>query len=80
MKIKTRIQALAMFWGCDTEDVKECRYQSTRTNIPVFTSDNNYWCITKDTESPAKGEEWNWFEQFDPLVNKDGWRIWKTQI
>jgi hypothetical protein len=78
MEIKTRIQALAVYWGCDVEDVKNCRYQSTRTNIPVFTSDENYWCATKKNERPASGDEWCWTEQIDNYVNKYGWRIWKA--
>jgi len=78
MNLRTRIQVLAFYWGCDVSDVKDCRYQSTRTNIPVFTANESYWCVTKHNEKPAKGDEWNWVKQLDETANSQGWQIWST--
>lgn len=78
MNIKTRKQALATYWGCDIAEVEDYRYQPTKTSIPVYTSGDKYYCVTKN-DKPAThrdGFDWNWKQVHDSLVEKYGWKIW----
>jgi len=81
MKIATRRQAMAIYWGCDVSDVNDCIYHPTRTSIPVYTSAENYFCVTKKNEKPAThrdGFDWDWKKQTDALIESNDWQIWKA--
>lgn len=75
---------MAVYWGCDVGDVDDCRYQSTRTNIPVWTADDDCFCITKTHEKPAIHKnavsQWNWKPMTDKMLEKQGWKVWKAEI
>ena len=44
---------MAEYFGCDYADMDDCRYQPTRyIAIPVWTSGNHYYCVTRGSEPP----------------------------
>ena len=82
MKIKTSTQALAILWSCDVGDVKDSRYHGGHTSIPVYSSDDGYWCSSKTKPAVHYNDDilWEWKEVKDNFVNSQGWKIWKCEI
>jgi hypothetical protein len=82
MAIKTRLQAIATYFCCDVYEAEECRYQSTRTSMPVWTKGIAFYCVTKGSQKPAvhsDGMEWKWKRVDDNFINSFGWKIWKSE-
>lgn len=76
-------EAIANVLGCDITDVRENRYQYGRTNIPVFTEGDYYYCATMEDGEPAKHKsiEWQWERCKDiPMNSKKGWIVWKAHM
>lgn len=79
MKRISAATVLATEWCCDVSNVTENRYQAGRTNIPVFTGGDDYYCVTRIGGKPAThcdADRWNWVtmnSSFAESVNKQIW-------
>lgn len=83
MGVKTRLQAIATHFGCDVHEMEESRYQSTKTSMPVWTTEDAYYCVTKGSQKPAvhkDGMEWNWVRSKDTLIESFGWKVWQSKF
>jgi hypothetical protein len=79
--MKTSIAAIATHLGMDNSEVREYRYHTGRTSLPVWSVDDSYYCVTKGTQKPAvhrDGMEFNWIKVKDNYVELDGWQVWKS--
>lgn len=81
MKKHTGANVIAMEWGWDVNDLKDYRYQSTKTSVPVYAVDNAYYCATKEGEKPAthSGIEWDWKNTGSSFGHCVGWIIWEAK-
>jgi hypothetical protein len=80
--IKTKNSAIASHLMLEASELKDYRYHYGRTSLPVWSVDNEYYCVTKGAEKPAKhrdGLAWEWEEVSDNWVNHNGYRIWKSK-
>lgn len=56
---KTGAEIIAFVTGQDFADMKENRYQSTRTSIPVYTIGSSYYCCpTLNEKQLPKDFDW----------------------
>ena len=79
--IKNRTDAIATHLGMDIVEVREYRYHQGRTNLPVWSIDNHFYCVTKGNQKPARhrdGLEFNWVRVKDNYVELDDWLIYKS--
>jgi hypothetical protein len=79
--IKNRKEALALHLMLDYSEVENYRYHYGHTTIPVYAIDEDYYCVTRKGEKPAKHRysiEWIWYEQKDSLCNFWGYKIYKA--
>lgn len=80
--IKSKREALATHCGIDFAETEDYRYHYGQTTQPVWAFDDCYYCVTKTNQRPAKhrsGIEWNWMEEKNDFINKDGYKIWKSK-
>jgi hypothetical protein len=79
MKRFTGKTLLATEFGWDNSEMEECRYQSGRTDRPVFVINDDYYCAVKIGQKPAKhydGGQWNWQQKSSRFAESNGWQIW----
>lgn len=48
-------EIIAATFGWSVADINECRYQATRTSIPVYTSGEKYYCCPAVGQKCPKG-------------------------
>lgn len=76
----TQKSAIATHLGMDIHDLDDCEYQSTKNSgAKIFVIGNNYYCAIKNKPLPRKNE-FNWTEVKDDYVNKNGYKIYITEI
>jgi hypothetical protein len=56
-KRRSRREALAFFFSTDVADIEW--YQPGHTKIPVFATEDWYYCATREGERPPEG--WQWY-------------------
>jgi hypothetical protein len=56
-KRRSRREALASFFSTDLSDIEW--YQPGRTKIPVFATEDWYYCATREGERPPEGWRWH---------------------
>ena len=49
---------IAWFYCSDIKDISDCRYQSTRYPIPVYTLGDDYVCCPRAGGKPPEGFNW----------------------
>ena len=79
MFLMTRTQAFANHIGCDLAEVKDYRYHYGRTSLPVWSVDNQYYCVTKVGAKPSthrNGMEFDWVQLKDNFAEASGFQIW----
>jgi len=70
--------ALAMHYDMDDKEVKEYRYQSTRTPCPVYTLDDDYVTATSG-KVPTGNHDYTWEPVKSWITAAYGWRIWRKK-
>ena len=81
----SHLEVLAAYLETCVEDLRDYRYQSTRTRDPIYSQgDDDYYCASKRKPSASYGwpgqNTWNWVEQPFEQIWIDrfpGWKIWK---
>jgi hypothetical protein len=78
--MKTKKEAIATFLGMDTTELKDYTYQEGRTNSPVYSVSNKYYCATKNSK-PSKHRDiiFDWVEIPNDFINRQGFKIWKSE-
>lgn len=74
---------LAMVFGWDNSDMEDCRYQAGRTDRPVFTINEDYYCAVKIGQNPAKsydGVQWEWEKVESKFAESNDWQVWVAKI
>lgn len=74
---------LSMVFGWDSSDMEDCRYQAGRTNRPVYTINEDYYCAVKIGQKPAKshaGIQWEWEKVESTIAESEGWQVWVCKI
>lgn len=63
------LNVFACTLGYEISEARECRYQPTRTKIPVYTSGDDYFCVSKKDPGALLDMKWQkhtdqfWAEQ-----------------
>lgn len=75
-------QAVAMYFGCDIDDLSERRYQRMRTPCAVYSCDEDYFTATKGSRKPKSCDDnfmgcWKW-ERVSGHGLPEGWNIWRA--
>ena len=78
--IKTSKEALATHLNMDYADLKDYEYQYGRSVIKIYAFDDAYYCAMKDNKPLPRKEEFNWVEVPDVLINKFGFKIYKSEV
>ncbi len=68
---------LCVTLGLDSSELGDYRYHYGRTNIPVYAIGDDYFCVTRIKEKPAKHNydmEWIWTE----VERNTNHIIWKS--
>lgn len=82
MKRYTGKTLLATAFGWDNADMEECRYQAGRSDRPVFTINEDYYCAVKIGQKPARslnGIQWEWRKETSSFAESVGWQIWVSK-
>lgn len=77
--IRNKAQALAHNTGMDVTELKDYRYHYGRTSKPIWSIDNQYYCVTLLNESPANhrdGMVFEWVKLTDNFAAHYGYQIW----
>jgi len=73
---------LAMQFGWDIGDLREQRYQDTRTNGAVYTIGDNYYCCVPLGKQPYQDRtslvQWSWQPVESAFAKGEGFQIWKA--
>lgn len=81
--IKSRAEALARHLDWDIADLRDYRYHYGRTSVPVWSVGDTYYCVTKDSQKPARhrdGIEWGWVDKTADITLKSlGFRVWESK-
>jgi len=83
MKRYTGKTMLAMVFGWDNADIEDCRYQAGRTDRPVYTINEDYYCAVKIGQNPARnrdGDQWNWEKVESQFAESNGWQVWVAKV
>ena len=51
-------EALAATLGMDIAELRDCRYQETRTWMPVYSGGENYYCTSQTNPGNLLGLRW----------------------
>lgn len=78
--MKTAIEALASHLNYDISELKEYRYQPSRSTKPIYSIGDDYLTCIKGKQKPAQSternaDEWFWEEIKNDFVNKYGFKI-----
>lgn len=79
--IKSKRDAIATHCGLELSEVEYYRYHYGLTTQPVYAFTDQYYCVTRAGEKPAKhreGIKWNWKIVPDAFVNESGYFIWQA--
>lgn len=73
---------IAMEFCWDIADLRDYRYQSTRTDKPIFAIGNTYYCASPISKPPAKHQaiDYEWVKYESKLAENYGWQIWKCEV
>lgn len=80
--ITTPTEALATYLNVDLLDLKDYRYQPSRTTKPIFTYGDDYLCAIKGKQklpqsTQPNSDEWFWEEIKSPYINGYGYSIYR---
>ena len=79
MTKRNAANALAFHLGWDIGEVREYRYQPTRTQIPVFSIGDGYMTARPLSKPPKDGDDFTWKRRPDNLLEQDGWGVWESE-
>jgi hypothetical protein len=82
MKRYTSAQVIAETFGIDFSDMKDYRYQAGRSDKPIYSIDDDYYCASKIGNKPAEHFtiDFEWSKQESVFADKIGWQVWKCSI
>ena len=68
MTVRTDAERIAFMMGWDIAEVRECRYQSSRYKLAVYTIGDAYYCVPRGRAKPA-GFDWQpWKESYGEMI------------
>jgi hypothetical protein len=59
-KRRSATELVAFHLGWDMADVRDCRYQAKRGEMPVFTCGDSYYCCPPEGEHPGNLKGFTW--------------------
>jgi len=78
MKRYTSASVIAMELCWDISELNECRYQAGRSDKPIYSIGDKYYCASPLAKKPAKHWtiEFEWERYNSKFAESIGWQIW----
>ena len=81
MKRYSTALVLAETFNFDFSEIKDYQYQAGRSDRPIYTVGDNYYCAGRIGAKPAKhwSREFKWVRYASVFANEVGWQVWEAK-